>query len=382
VAEARGAYDKLLKNFPTSKYVPEAHLAFADYYFDAAQLPDATARYQQVLKFPKARAYWYAMYKLGAIATQEHRDRDALEFLFHVVRDTRGMPDQVAVNAAAKHDFVRAYARVGSPKGARAELVRADPVAADAMMADLAAAFIEQGKTLDVTDPACAPVEQVRELAAQLETDACRASALAEVAKRARAAHREGSFALAERLYALELATSPNDAAREFHAETLWALAEADPVPARWQLAADAFAELPDGATASANAWLGTEIAIDLAGIRTQKPRAIPARETALLAALAEADAGDDLARAELASAIILRRYKHYAESAPLLADAISHKGFAQHDLAANLQLEALIALERFDQMLELADALHAEGQHGAELEKNLKLVRSRSMRR
>ncbi len=31
--EARAVYDKLLKNYPNSKYVPEAHLAFADYYF-------------------------------------------------------------------------------------------------------------------------------------------------------------------------------------------------------------------------------------------------------------------------------------------------------------------------------------------------------------
>ena len=33
--EARAVYDKLLKNYPNSKYVPEAHLAFADYYFEA-----------------------------------------------------------------------------------------------------------------------------------------------------------------------------------------------------------------------------------------------------------------------------------------------------------------------------------------------------------
>jgi TolA-binding protein len=65
--EARAVYDKLLKNYPNSKYVPEAHLAFADYYFEAGQLADAEARYKQVLKFPKSTAYWYAMYKMGWI---------------------------------------------------------------------------------------------------------------------------------------------------------------------------------------------------------------------------------------------------------------------------------------------------------------------------
>ena len=65
--EARAVYDKLLKNYPNSKYVPEAHLAFADYFFEQGQLDDAEARYKQVLKFPKSTAYWYAMYKMGWI---------------------------------------------------------------------------------------------------------------------------------------------------------------------------------------------------------------------------------------------------------------------------------------------------------------------------
>ena len=38
--EARAVYDKLLKNYPNSKYVPEAHLAFADYFFEAGQLDE------------------------------------------------------------------------------------------------------------------------------------------------------------------------------------------------------------------------------------------------------------------------------------------------------------------------------------------------------
>src|SRR5215468_6234051 len=36
--EARKVYDMLLKNYPNSKYVPEAHLAFAEYYFEKGEL--------------------------------------------------------------------------------------------------------------------------------------------------------------------------------------------------------------------------------------------------------------------------------------------------------------------------------------------------------
>src|SRR5262249_59760167 len=52
--EARQVYDKLLKNYPHSKYVPEAHLAFADYFLEAAQLPDGQHRHKHVLNIPNA----------------------------------------------------------------------------------------------------------------------------------------------------------------------------------------------------------------------------------------------------------------------------------------------------------------------------------------
>jgi tetratricopeptide (TPR) repeat protein len=107
--EARQVYDKLLKNYPNSQHVPNAHVAFADYYYEAGQLADAETRYQQVLKFPKASVYWYAMYKLGWIHLnlQRSRRRQAL-------RGRAGHEEQQKqeiLNRAAK-DFVRARGSV------------------------------------------------------------------------------------------------------------------------------------------------------------------------------------------------------------------------------------------------------------------------------
>src|SRR5262249_48435130 len=34
MAEARAVFDKLVKNYPASKYIPEAHFVFGDYYFE------------------------------------------------------------------------------------------------------------------------------------------------------------------------------------------------------------------------------------------------------------------------------------------------------------------------------------------------------------
>jgi tetratricopeptide (TPR) repeat protein len=102
--EARAVYDRLLEKFPESKYVPLAHLAFAEYHFDAGQLADAEARYRMVLKFPKSVAYAYAMYKLGWTALGLQRPREALQVMTQVLALTGNDRKQAALAAAARKD--------------------------------------------------------------------------------------------------------------------------------------------------------------------------------------------------------------------------------------------------------------------------------------
>ena len=145
--EARAVYDKLLKNYPNSKYVPEAHLAFADYYFEQGQLADAEARYKQVLKFPKSSAYWYAMYKMGWIHLNLQRFQEALETFFQVANATKNDKKQEVLNRAAKKDFVRAYAEIGKADQAFNAFKRVDANYAFDMQAILADLYLEQGKS-------------------------------------------------------------------------------------------------------------------------------------------------------------------------------------------------------------------------------------------
>ena len=145
--EARSVYDKLLKNYPSSKYVPEAHLAFADYFFEIGQLDDAEARYKMVLKFPKSSAYWYAMYKMGWIDLNKQRFQDALETFFQVAQATRNDPKQEVLNRASKKDFVRAYAEVGKADKAYVTFQRVDQHYAFDMLEILADLFLNQGKS-------------------------------------------------------------------------------------------------------------------------------------------------------------------------------------------------------------------------------------------
>jgi tetratricopeptide (TPR) repeat protein len=145
--EARAVYDKLLKNYPNSKYVPEAHLAFADYYFEQNQLADAEARYKMVLKFPKSQAYWYAMYKMGWIHLNLQRFQEALETFFQVAAATKNDKKQEVLNRASKKDFVRAYAEIGKADKAFDAFKRVDDKFAFDMLAILADLYLEQGKS-------------------------------------------------------------------------------------------------------------------------------------------------------------------------------------------------------------------------------------------
>jgi TolA-binding protein len=145
--EARIVYDKLLKNYPSSKYVPEAHLAFADYFFESGQLDDAEARYRMVLKFPKSYAYWYAMYKMGWIQLNKQRFQEALETFFQVATATRNDKKQEVLNRASKKDFVRAFAEIGKADKAYVTFERVDTKYAFDMLEILADLYLSQGKS-------------------------------------------------------------------------------------------------------------------------------------------------------------------------------------------------------------------------------------------
>jgi tetratricopeptide (TPR) repeat protein len=145
--EARTVYDKLLKNYPNSKYVPEAHLAFADYFFEIGQLDDAEARYKMVLKFPRSSAYYYAMYKMGWIDLNKQRFQDALETFFQVAQATRNDKKNEVLNRASKKDFVRAYAEIGKADKAYSAFQRVDSKYAFDMLEILADLYLAQGKS-------------------------------------------------------------------------------------------------------------------------------------------------------------------------------------------------------------------------------------------
>ena len=145
--EARATYDRLLKNYPNSRYVPDAHFAFGEFHFEQRQLADAEARYRQVMKFPKSSVAIQAEYKLGWVDFNLGKHTDALAAFNEVAKKTAKDPDRTVLHRAALKDFVRAYAEIGKADKALPSFKRVsgdDGLAMIAMLGDL---YLGQGKS-------------------------------------------------------------------------------------------------------------------------------------------------------------------------------------------------------------------------------------------
>jgi tetratricopeptide (TPR) repeat protein len=349
--EARTVYDKLLKNYPNSKYVPEAHLAFGEYYFDNNQLADAEARYKMVLKFPKSHTYWYAMYKMGWVHFQLQRYQEALETFFEVVQATKTDPTQDRLHREAETDFVRAYAEVGKPDKASAAFRRVDGAAMPHMLEVYADLERERGKADEA-------VFIYRELAKQspASPDACRWQTKIIEARQGTAAEANETQHLASMRQCTD--ALPPEQQRAIADATL----RSTPLPADPVIAAPP-KQLP-----------------------VADP--IPPDEQATLARLekiGDAPAADDRARAKIARAAIYRNHGHHDEAMAILADVVKRERDSNAaELAADLWLDSLVRLHRFDVALEVVDRLVADKPFLAgkpTLQRNVDFLRSHSLR-
>ncbi len=111
-------YKRLVEKYPQSKYVPDAHLAVGDFYFNHSkgkrpELEKALAAYTQAAGFPKSSGYTYALYRQGWCHFHL-ADYAAARDRFKAVALGGG---QLA--REAQEDYVRAYARDGDVTKAR-----------------------------------------------------------------------------------------------------------------------------------------------------------------------------------------------------------------------------------------------------------------------
>ena len=155
--QARTYFHRLIKDHPTSKYIPDAYLAFAEHAFESGEMEAALRFYEKVEQFPKSSVYPYAAYKKGWCYVNLGDYRTALETFVGVVRLTQ--TGRLAVDRKqlevlakeAKKDVVKAYAQVGSADKARVFLGKVGGDYAPKMMEMLAERYWEDGKALEST---------------------------------------------------------------------------------------------------------------------------------------------------------------------------------------------------------------------------------------
>jgi tetratricopeptide (TPR) repeat protein len=137
----RKYFKRLIKDYPNSKFVPDAYLVFGEYFFEQGELDNALKFYDKVLSYPMSRVAEYAQYKRGWAMYNLSNYNDALADFAGVAR---GINEKLA--AQARRDAVLPYARVGQPAKARAFFLQIARNDVDDLMQRLADAYRGAGK--------------------------------------------------------------------------------------------------------------------------------------------------------------------------------------------------------------------------------------------
>jgi len=118
---ARSVYRRLIKDYPNSRFVPNAYLSFAEYYFNEESDMDAAAKfYRKVLEFPPKRnsVYGYALYKVAWVEYNRERYRQSLQGFVDILefaRKNQYANDAKNLAKQARKEMVLPYSHYGSP---------------------------------------------------------------------------------------------------------------------------------------------------------------------------------------------------------------------------------------------------------------------------
>ena len=118
--QAREFFHRLIKDYPTSKYIPDAYLAFAEHAFETGEMEAALKFYEKVEQFPKSKRLSVRRLQEGLVPREpgrlpdragDVRRRRAADAVREAVAVDRRQLEMLAKEA--KKDVVKAYAHVG-----------------------------------------------------------------------------------------------------------------------------------------------------------------------------------------------------------------------------------------------------------------------------
>jgi tetratricopeptide (TPR) repeat protein len=162
------AFKRLIEKHPKSKYIPDAYLAFGEYYFNNSkgkrpELEKALAAYKKAAEYPESQVYAFALYKqgwcyfnLGDYAAA--KDKYKTVVLFGELSGPAGTEKDGGKDAGkngrstlireARADYVRSFAREGDVMEAREDFgkVATNPEDRFSMLKTLAGLYYGDGK--------------------------------------------------------------------------------------------------------------------------------------------------------------------------------------------------------------------------------------------
>jgi len=149
--QAREFFHRLIKDYPQSKYVPNAYLSFAEFYFQKGEMENAGKFYEKVTQFTNSTVFGFALYKKGWVEINLGNFKSALEIFVRVIELCKAgkIPKNQAgpLEKEAKKDLVKAYGRTpgASPDKAWDFFQRMGGDYAPKMLESLAELYWEQG---------------------------------------------------------------------------------------------------------------------------------------------------------------------------------------------------------------------------------------------
>ncbi|NTX01445.1 tetratricopeptide repeat protein [Myxococcus sp. CA040A] len=158
------AFKRLVEKHPKSKYIPDAYLAFGEYYFNNSkgkrpELEKALVAYKKAAEFPESQVYAFALYKqgwchynLGDYAAAKDKFKTVVLYGelagANAVEKDGGKSGRGSLVREARTDYVRAYAHEGDVAQARADFgkVASNPEDRFTMLKQLANMYYGDGK--------------------------------------------------------------------------------------------------------------------------------------------------------------------------------------------------------------------------------------------
>src|SRR5262245_5527318 len=120
--DARVFFLRLVKDYPQSRFVPDAYLSFGEYYFEQGEMENAMKFYDKVTKFEQSKVYGYALYKKAWAFYNLKEFAHSMEgFVKVITLAQQGRLDKgqrAGLERECKKDTVLVYSQIGTPEKA------------------------------------------------------------------------------------------------------------------------------------------------------------------------------------------------------------------------------------------------------------------------